>query len=129
MVSTCQTYPVKSKGSADTANETRGRRRKLDETSWKKNVRKRLRNSGESYVSANTGKVMPAKVCELNFDCHCKQTCSKKLSANQKKKIFDSFWKLSDYSRQNIYLRGLIKAKKPVRSRPRVLESGRQKKM
>lgn len=41
------------------------------------------------YLSANAGKVMSAKVCDLNFECHCKQICSKKFNADQNKKIFD----------------------------------------
>lgn len=32
----------------------------------------KLRNSDDSYVSANTVKIMPAKVCDLNFDRNCK---------------------------------------------------------
>jgi len=45
-------------------NESRGRKRKRDMNSWKKNVRKRLKNLGQDYVSVK-GKQIKAKLLKV----------------------------------------------------------------
>lgn len=79
--------------------------RKRDPSKWKCNVRKKLKNSGQSYVSTS-GKQVEAKVftgtgCKT-LDCRYK--CDKKISKEQRQKIFESYWKLGNNTKQRQYI-------------------------
>lgn len=100
------------------AGPTRGRKRTRDPNSWKRNINKRSRNSGEAYSTKKGQPVLP-KTFPVDYDCQCTQRCNGKFPSEEGKKIFDSFWKLGDYSKQNVFLRGLVKVHETVRSRPR----------
>ncbi|XP_050436678.1 uncharacterized protein LOC126843296 isoform X2 [Adelges cooleyi] len=71
-------------------------KRKRDPSQWKRNVKKSKRNSGDGKVFVNT-------------DCKCNKHCYRMISENQRKGIFELFWAMSDYKRQNTYICGLIK--------------------
>lgn len=88
----------------------------LTKAKWKISIRKKRRNAGQEYISLS-GKVVPSKGF-VNSPCSCKQNCNDKMGADQRRSIFDSFWKLSDYSCQNVF-RGLVKANKVKRKRVR----------
>ncbi|KAJ4429628.1 hypothetical protein ANN_21829 [Periplaneta americana] len=99
-------------------NENRGRKRTKNEESWKRNLRKKHRNSGQQYVSKK-GIHIPGKVFDTEFNCNCPRKCKEKISMNDHRKCFTSFWNLGDFSKQNVYLRGLVQVAECQRSRPR----------
>lgn len=72
------------------------KRRRRNETKWKRNVKKLKRNSG-------VGKVFK------NEDCKCLMHCSTKISNDDRLNTFLSFWKIADFSGQNAYICGLVK--------------------
>lgn len=93
----------------------RGRKRIRQKDKWVRNVRKRLRNSGKSYVGC-TGKRVLAKEFVAG-NCNCKKRCSAAVNATTQKALFESFWGMKNFSKQNVYLCGLVQATKVKRSR------------
>lgn len=85
--------------------------------SWKINKRKSLRNTGHAYTTRKekmiTGKVFTYRICS------CRLKCSSKITEEHSRKLFDSFWKLGDYSQQNVYLRGTVQSFNVQRKRSR----------
>ena len=73
----------------------RSRARKADPQKWKKNIRKRLRNSGLEYVNTRGNRV-PKKVMG-NVNCsQCKFKCSHKITETDRESIFKHYWETSD---------------------------------
>lgn len=88
----------------------RGRKRPRNFQKWKSNKRKLNRNSGKEYTS-RSNRVTQAKVFPSGFDCKCPRKCREKFpSEDTLNCFFNSFWSLADYSKQNCFLRGLVKA-------------------
>nr|XP_022902553.1 uncharacterized protein LOC111415223 [Onthophagus taurus] len=56
-----------------------GRKRERDEDSWKQNVNKLLRNSGQAYTTRK-GKSISAKQFKQNYDCKCPAKCKDKVT-------------------------------------------------
>lgn len=97
----------------------RGRKRPKKDANWKKIKRTKLLNEGKSYTSSR-GKFVLEKTCSVDFDCKCPRKCPQNLSSPLVlEQFFYSFWNLGDYSKQNAFLRGLIKTSNTVWSRPR----------
>lgn len=106
---------------SDGENEeiSRGRKRPRNFENWKINKRKLNRNSGKEYTSRRN-KVTHAKIFPSGYDCKCPRKCPENFpSEDTLKSFFNSFWKLADYSKQNCFLRGLVKATTVSRRRPR----------
>lgn len=83
----------------------------------KTKLRKFKRNTGQEYVTKK-GKVVKAKVFE-NKDCSCSKQCSTKVTAEERMKCFDKFWKMGNFSKQNAYLSGLVTREAVKQHRPR----------
>ena len=83
------------------------RKRKRKEGGWQKNKRKRLRNTGQEYVTAK-GKTVPPKHYG-NTPCGCPLKCFEKVSEGQRQTLFDGFWASGDFNTQNAYISGCIK--------------------
>lgn len=94
--------------------ENKGRKRLKNETKWKRNIRKSLRNSGKQYISSR-GKIIPAKQYK-DVQCLCIGKCHNLLTFDQKKKIFDSYYSLGSHDLQTSYLCSLINIMKKKRS-------------
>jgi len=85
------------------ATNVRSRARKADPQKWKKNIRKRLRNSGLEYVNTR-GMRVPKKV-KGNVNCsHCKFKCSQKVTESDREAIFKQYWETSDKTRQRDFI-------------------------
>ncbi|XP_039293093.1 uncharacterized protein LOC120353433 isoform X1 [Nilaparvata lugens] len=93
------------------------RTRKRQRQPSKAEKRKKGRNSGLPYIDSK-GKNVAGKVFE-HFDCQCKKKCPVNINELEGKKIFDSFWKLSSFEKQNVFMCGLISQNKPQNRRPR----------
>ncbi|KAG7173682.1 hypothetical protein Hamer_G017967 [Homarus americanus] len=65
--------------------------------------RKAKRNSGAAYFTAS-GKLKKEKLY-VDKECGCKYRCIPEMGTPEsRKKIFDCFWKLADFSKQNTYI-------------------------
>lgn len=84
----------------------------------KSKLRKFLRNTGQEYVTKK-GKVVKAKIFE-DKDCGCSKKCVTKITAEQRQKCFDKFWKMGDFGKQNAYLSGLVTREAVKQHRPRL---------
>ena len=79
------------------------RKRKATPENWKKNIRKRLRLSGQEYVST-AGKVVQKKQVQ-ECDCSkCRYNCNSKVSFEQRCEIRDLYYELDTYERQKDYI-------------------------
>ena len=68
------------------------------------------------YFQAHFDKLTPLQVPARNF-CptprSCPLKCSSKVITVQRRRVFDNFWKSSDFNAQNAYLYGCIKVVEP----------------
>lgn len=109
---------VVENGGGDTIESlTRGRKRKRNPTEWKRTVNAVGRYSGKAYVN-RSGKNVPGKTFK-NVNCKCARRCFANVTPDERQLIFDSFYQLSDNTKQNIYLRGLIQNRPVKQRRPR----------
>lgn len=85
---------------------TKGRKRKRNQSVWKRVVNTANRHSGKVYMN-KSGRHVPEKTFK-NVDCKCARRCFTNVQPEERQIIFKSFYKLSDNTKQNIYLCGLI---------------------
>lgn len=103
--------------SSDHPNEVRGRQRRRNEENWKKTIRKRARNSGEAYRTVK-GKGKAKKEFK-NISCGCKKKCDQKFEEEERRRIFESFCKLADFRKQNVFIRGSVMSQNVSRKQKR----------
>lgn len=81
------------------------RKRPRDPSSWKANMRKRLRQSGQEYMDSR-GKLQVARGVKTKKDCtKCKFHCRANFSENDRMVIFKEFWSQSDDEKRHFYAR------------------------
>lgn len=91
------------------------RKRKVPHVSeWKRNTRKRLRATGQTYVSSRN-KVVPAR--NTGKDCKCKYKCFTKLNKTDKHNVLTKFNAIGDQGGQDKYLAGQIDVQRVQRRR------------
>lgn len=79
------------------------RKRLSNPKTWKNNIRKTKKLSGQSY-SRTTGETARAKAVQ-KVDCSkCKMMCSSKISEEERQDIFQAFYSLSSYERQKDFV-------------------------
>ena len=88
----------------------RGRKWVRNPEMWQKNIRKRRRNSGKSYVG-RFGKEMRSRKMKNGCGDRCKYKCHEHFSGEMREKIFDLFWGFEDISRQRQFLIKFVKTK------------------
>lgn len=93
------------------------RRTIADPDSWKKNIRKKERQKGHSYINRKD-KVVPAKVAKI-MNCKCRFRCSEHLSPENQMKLFKEYWDLANPLRQKMFLCTLVKETSVQRTRKR----------
>lgn len=93
------------------------KKRLVNKKKWNSVVRKESRNSGKSYKSTSN-KIVPSKQF-ANRLCNCKRLCNNMIEEEDRRQCFESFWKLADFSRQNVYIKGLVKSSAVNRKRTR----------
>jgi len=99
----------------DTANLRSRARCKKSPALWKCNVRKRLRNSGQSYTD-RCGAQKSRKVMKPGCGLKCHKHCHQLISLDDREWLFHDFWQLGNLSDQREYLvRHVIR--KPVKSK------------
>jgi hypothetical protein len=75
---------------------------------WKKDIRKRLRQSGREYTNTR-GVIIPEK-CLPQFDCYCRLKCVTKVSNEVVSTIFQSFNAMCDNNRQSAFVAGHVES-------------------
>lgn len=106
----------------DITNEittTKGKKRKLNPSTWKRNVVKKLRATGEEYTSIYTNKIVPKRV--TGPACKCIYKCFSKITDADKSSLIESFNAIGDKEKQDTFLCGLINVNNVQRRRPLVL--------
>ncbi|XP_071055479.1 uncharacterized protein [Onthophagus taurus] len=93
--------------------EERTRKRVRRESSWKENVRKKLKEKDKEYTSKK-GVLKKAK--ELKTPCNCRMKCNTKISQAQRKSLFENFYLLSRDA-QDQYIAETIKESEKQRER------------
>lgn len=86
------------------------RKRKTNQNKWKRNIRRKQCQSGESYVSAR-GKPVLAKKIQYNIDCkgHCRFKCKTKITQSEREELFKSFYSLDQHGKTDFILRSTIR--------------------
>ena len=88
----------------------RGHIRGMSPEKWSKNKRKKLRNSGKTYVSSS-GKEVPEKNLK-NITCNCKYKKCGELTIEARQTAHAKFWTMGDYNNQNAFLLTQIRSVK-----------------
>lgn len=89
------------------------RKRKRDPSSWKFNTAKRLRNAGQSYVSAKTNKTIGGRSMKPPCNEKCRLQCSQKICEEERKLFFNKFWSLNSLDIQREFIRNCMVEVKP----------------
>ena len=93
----------------------KSRKRHRNETDWKRNIIKKSRNTGKSYVSWK-GKFQAKR--ELKASCvTCRMKCTEKFAEEERRRIFDEYWKLGDINRQRDFISKCVKFNMKARNR------------
>ncbi|XP_028129733.1 uncharacterized protein LOC126888266 [Diabrotica virgifera virgifera] len=99
----------------DDSTKQRGRKRTFNEANWKKNVTRRLRNSGKSYTSVKIAKLADGTKIKTQITrdakkvlqpCteKCRLKCKEKIMEEQRLVIFNEYWNLADLQRQRDFI-------------------------
>lgn len=83
------------------------KRRKKNEHTWVKNIRKIKKLKGQTYTSA-TGKIMPHKTF-IPIVCKCFKKCHNFISDSKQKDLNSKLFQFNSYDLQSVFLFGLIK--------------------
>lgn len=95
------------------------KKRVKHENTWKRNVAKKLKAEGKSYMGIkNKNKCMKPER-KTGKDCNCKFQCFKKFGDPGKLEIITIFNNIGNKEKQDILVGGQITVKKVVRHRPK----------
>lgn len=93
-------------------NTKKSRKRKRNPSQWKQNKMRRLRNSGQAYVSlSKSKKQVPAR--SMKEVCNCRLKCFDKIMDTERITLFNHFWNLTDLEMQRAYIRCSMREVKP----------------
>ncbi|CAG9760237.1 unnamed protein product [Ceutorhynchus assimilis] len=86
--------------------QKKAKKRKSCPENWRKNILKRLRNSGKSYVSCGKKhqQVAERKKGPPCNDTKCRLKCSLKILGDIREAIFTDYWNLGDIEKQRCFL-------------------------
>ncbi|KAK2719456.1 hypothetical protein QYM36_005071 [Artemia franciscana] len=113
------TFSAVTETQADSATVRRRRKRPKNEQEWSRNKQRMLRHSGKEYTTRKK-RIVPEKSFKDDFDCKCPRKCPQNFSSKEVlKDFFNSFWSLGDSSKQDVFLRGLVRSSSVQRHRPR----------
>ena len=85
-------------------NVAKGRERKRNSEFWKRNVAKLRKNSGKSYISNVSGKLVERKVIGLGCSFSCRYKCHSKFNKEDRENIFHEYWQLGDITLQRNFI-------------------------
>lgn len=90
---------------------------------WLRNVRKQLRQSGQSYVGVS-GEVRRPRLAHSHCSPRCRRKCSSKFTLKQLHAIHSHFWSLNDLQKEEYYAH-FTERRRPARVRTKVNVSRR----
>lgn len=93
-----------------------GKKKKLRQKLWQRNIRKESRTHGHEYVNVKGRKVNAVK---MGPNCNCKNQCFEKIGGDGCRKVFSDFYSMTSKDLQDSYLYGLIQRHEIARKRPR----------
>lgn len=97
----------------------KSRKRQKNIHQWKQNISKRLKNSGQEYVTKR-GKTVPEKLIRPPCNDRCRLSCSSKISFEMRNIIFKNYWELGTHQRQRDFLASCVKKIQPATRRIKV---------
>jgi hypothetical protein len=103
-----------SESCSDSRKSSYGRQRNPEQ--WACNKRKSLRNTGQSYLSTK-GKVIEARKMRESCGSSCRSRCETKITENDRRRDFDTYWSLGDIVKQRKYIYQHITSSVPKRRR------------
>lgn len=80
-------------------------------------INKIKRNTGQKYYTKR-GKFIPKKKFESK-SCNCSKKCIERINETQRIEIFDKFWNIGDFNKQNVFLYYNVQRETVNRRRPR----------
>ncbi|CAH0546612.1 unnamed protein product [Brassicogethes aeneus] len=89
------------------------RKRTRGPENWKKNLAKRLRNSGKEYVNVKTKKSYAERQLKPPCGEKCKIKCYTKFSEEQHREIFRKYWEIGCVQRQRDFISSSMITIKP----------------
>lgn len=87
-------------------NQIKSRKRTINPTKHKQYVAKLCRYSGKRYVNKK-GNICEGKVF-LTVPCKCRMKCDEKISSDDRKAMFELFWSMAVFGKQNFFICGLV---------------------
>lgn len=97
------------------SNENIGRKRVRKGELHKKQVSKKLRNSGKAYIGHRN---QPKSAKNFSYYVHeCRYKCTTKIPEVDARRIFDSFWGLGTWDLQTGFISSCIKIETPLRKK------------
>lgn len=106
--------PQTKKRKSSTPLSTPVRKRARNVSSWKRNINKVLKNSGQPYTTYNGKEHQGAK---LRDPCSCSLDCRQRMTQEERQAIHDQFWKtIADHGRQWEFIRENCSSKETVPS-------------
>ncbi|CAG9769723.1 unnamed protein product [Ceutorhynchus assimilis] len=95
-----------------TSKNTKKRTRNPEK--WKQNLTKRLRNTGQSYVSmSKSKKIFAARSVKPPCPGKCRLKCKDNINENERASIFEKFWNLSDINKQRLFVQFCLRNVSP----------------
>ncbi|XP_045453588.1 uncharacterized protein LOC123662839 [Melitaea cinxia] len=86
---------------------TKAKKKARNPAAWKQNKRKALKNTGQEHTNSS-GKVIPAKKMGPPCTEKCLFSCSKRISIEDRQKLFAGYWELGCLTRQRDYIASCI---------------------
>lgn len=105
------------------------RKRKANPALWKRNRAKELRNSGQEYKTLKKGKLVPSRTIGLPCTDSCRRKCTLKISEDERKEYFQSFWSLKDLNRQRQFIANSMELIQPKYRYPVLRENRTARKL
>lgn len=108
--------PHKNEDYQSPPKKVSSRKKRANPEKWIRNIRKRQRVFGKSYVS-ESGKQVDNRSTKPEDCSKCRFKCNEKVSEECRKHIFTFYYSIGSYERQRDFICEMITIVKPVRSK------------
>lgn len=81
----------------------KGRKRSRDESNWKRNILKRLRNTGKAY-KRKSDKLIAQREIKESCGEKCRLQCVTKITKEEREQLFNEYWALGSVTKQWTYI-------------------------
>ncbi|GFO08810.1 Ws0399_0 protein [Plakobranchus ocellatus] len=111
--SSSTSYQVQTKPSSHTSRDDpptqvhvrrlKPQKRQRNPELWKKNIKKRMRQTGQAYTT-DTGREVPARRIHEGCGSSCRLKCHENFDPDSREDLFQTFWSLEDKRQQRQYI-------------------------